>query len=139
MHALALAPPPGLAALDAATSPGGEWRPFASLAVVPRDHNRGGPPQRAPGEPGWMAACYRLTTRVERVSARAALLDLGVCTGSEALAVMRSLLRRLAVMGLRARAGVGPSSALAHLAALTARTAPSCGRGLRRVPSRRTR
>jgi hypothetical protein len=85
--------------------------------------------------------------------------------------VRRSLLRRLAVMGLRARAGVGPSSALAHLAALTARTAPhrathpragacdprgragvaaprardrarpapSCGRGLRRVPLRRTR
>ena len=137
MHALALAPTPALAALDAATSPGDEWRRFALLAVVPRD--RGGPPQRAPGEPGWMAACYRLSTRVEWVSARAALLDLGVCTGSEALAVMRSLLRRLAVMGLRGRAGVGPSSALAHLAALTARPAPSCGRGLRRVPSRRTR
>ena len=136
MHALALAPTP---ALDAATSPGGAWPHFASLAVVPRDHNRGGPPRRAPGEPGWMAACYRLTTRVERVSARAALLDLGVCTDSEALAVMRGLLRRLAVMGLLARAGVGPSSALAHLAALTARPAPSCGRGLRRVPSRRTR
>jgi hypothetical protein len=87
MHALA--PTPVLAALDAATSPGGEWRRFASLAVVPRDDNRGGPPQRAPGKPGWMAACYRLTTRVERVSARAALLDLGVCTGSEALAVRR--------------------------------------------------
>jgi hypothetical protein len=84
MHALAVALTPALAALGAATSPGGEWRHFASLAVVPRDHNRGGPPQRAPGEPGWMAACYRLTTRVERVSARAARLDLGVCTDSEA-------------------------------------------------------
>jgi hypothetical protein len=135
MHALALALTPALAALGAATSPGGEWRHFASLAVVPRDHNRGGPPRRAPGEPGWMAACYHLTTWVERVSARAALLDLGVCTGSEALAVMYNL----AVTGHRARAGVGPSSALAHLAVLTARPAPSCGRGLRRVPSRRTR
>jgi hypothetical protein len=64
MHALALAPTPALAARDAATSPGGEWRRFALLAVVPRDHNRSGPPQRAPGEPGWMAAYFRLTTRV---------------------------------------------------------------------------
>jgi nucleotidyltransferase/DNA polymerase involved in DNA repair len=110
MHALALAP-----ALDAATASDGAWPHLASLAVAPRD--RSGSPRR---EPGWMAACYRLTTRVERVSARAALLDLGVCTDSEALAVMRGLLRRLAVMGLRARAGVGPSSALAQLAALTA-------------------
>jgi hypothetical protein len=75
MHALA--PTPALAALDVATAPGDEWRQFASLAVVPRD--RRGPPRRAPG---WMAACYRLTTWVERVSARSALLDLGVCMDS---------------------------------------------------------
>src|SRR5258706_13690902 len=112
MHALALAPTPALAALDAATSPGGAWPHFASLAVAPRDHNRGGPPRRAPG---WMAACYRLTTRVERVSARAALLDLGVCTDTEALAGMGGPLRRPAVLGPRAPAGVGPSNAIVPL------------------------
>src|SRR5258708_40018418 len=107
MHAFAVALTPALAALDAATSPGGAWPHFASLAVAPRDHNHGGPPRRAPG---WMAACYRLTTRVERVSARAALLDLGVCTDSEALAGGRGPLRRPGVLGLRAPRGGGPNT-----------------------------
>jgi hypothetical protein len=116
MHALPLAP--ALAALDAAALPGGEWPHLASIAVVPRDRggDRGGPPRR---EPGWMAACYRLTTQVERVSARAALLDLGVCTDGEELAVMRGLLRRLAVMGCAPARAWGqaarwPSSPLAR-------------------------
>src|SRR5258708_30813870 len=108
MHALALAPTP---VLDAATSPGGTWPHFASLAVVPRDHNRGGRPQRAPGEPGWKAACCHLTTRVERVSARATLLDLGVRTGREALAVRRILLPPLAFLAARAPRRARPSSA----------------------------
>ncbi len=68
----------------------------------------------------WLAACYRLTARVERVSAWDALLDLGVCGEDEALAATRTLLCWLGELGMDARAGVGPGLALAQLAALTA-------------------
>jgi hypothetical protein len=68
----------------------------------------------------WVAACYRLTPRVERVKAWEALLDLDICDDAEALAAIVGLVARLFAMGLRARAGIGPIGVLAQLARLTA-------------------
>ncbi|MGH2484498.1 MAG: hypothetical protein ACRDHE_00665, partial [Ktedonobacterales bacterium] len=64
----------------------------------------------------WLSACYALTPRVERVSATAALLDLGRCTPAEALAAVRGLLERLRAHGRHAVAGIGPSMTIAQLA-----------------------
>jgi hypothetical protein len=90
--------------------PGTYLRSFAAVFLVARD------------EPGddWLAACARVSAAVERTSAYSALLDLGVCTPAEARGVMRALLHRLIALGLTARAGIGPSLALAQLAALRA-------------------
>lgn len=69
---------------------------------------------------GWLPACYRLTARVERVSSGSALLDLGACTGHEALAALKTLITTLHQNGFGVRAGIGPSLALAQLAASAA-------------------
>lgn len=66
--------------------------------------------------PSWLAACYALTPRVERVSAEGALLDLGYCSPEEALAAMRGLLERFRAHGRHAIAGIGPSMTVAQLA-----------------------
>jgi hypothetical protein len=71
-------------------------------------------------EAGWLAACRRLTPRVEAVPPRRALLDLGTCTLEEARAALEELLGWLACAGVRARAGVAPGLTLAQLAAGTA-------------------
>jgi DNA polymerase IV len=76
------------------------------------------PPLR-PDAP-WLDACYRLTPRVERVSIRCALLDLGSCSHEEARHAVRTLLSWLTEMDLAARAGIGPSLTLAQLAQLAA-------------------
>ena len=68
--------------------------------------------------PPWLAACYALTPRVERVSAEGALLDLGHCALEEALAVMRGLLERFRAHGRHAVAGIGPSMTIAQLVVL---------------------
>lgn len=64
----------------------------------------------------WLATCFRLTPRVERLSPTSAVLDLGPCTEAEATTVVRELLRYLQSHGLRARAGVALSASLAQLA-----------------------
>ena len=89
------------------------WRHLAYVRVE----------QRQNGE--LLDACYRLTARVEQLSARSALLDLGACTDGEALDVIRSLLARLARQGLCARAGLGPDPLLAQLALRAAPPVPS--------------
>ncbi|GAC1450933.1 MAG: hypothetical protein PVSMB4_10320 [Ktedonobacterales bacterium] len=76
------------------------------------------PGTQAPAE--WIATCYRVTPRVERLAASCALLDLGMCAEDEARALLRSLLRHLAWGGVPVRAGIGPSRSLAELAAFRA-------------------
>ncbi len=88
---------------------------LAAISVARRD---GGEAHRG----DWLAACYRVTPRVERLSARDAVLDLGRCTEEEALAAMRSLIAKLARSRVKARTGIGPSLCLAHLVLLTAPT-----------------
>lgn len=73
-----------------------------------------------PDDDRWLAACYRVTGRVERIASHSALLDLGICTGAEALAVTHGLVDYLAGSGLRMRAGIAPTPALAQLAILAA-------------------
>ncbi len=68
----------------------------------------------------WLAHCYAVTDRVERISPTDALLALGLCTEGEAAAVVQGLVTRLTEVGVRARVGVGPSLTLAQLALLTA-------------------
>lgn len=80
---------------------------------------------RGEASAGWLALCYRLTPRVERLSATAVLLDLGVCTDAEASMVVGDLLRRLDGIGIPARVGIAPTAALAQLTLLAA---PSCQR-----------
>lgn len=76
----------------------------------------------------WLTCCYRLTPRVQRLSATDALLDLGTCSGAEAVRVVERLLRRLAGMRLSAQAdiqadiqiGIAPTAALAQMLVLLA-------------------
>ena len=68
----------------------------------------------------WLAACYRVTARVERIARQRALLDLGICARDEALAVMRGLLAHLAATGWHARGGIAPTPLLAQLVVLAA-------------------
>lgn len=76
-------------------------------------------PEQADAE-DWLDACYRLTSRVERVGASGALLDLGACTDEEAHGAVRDLLEWLKAHGGRARAGIGKSATLAQCALLVA-------------------
>ncbi|HEX9411970.1 MAG TPA: hypothetical protein VF916_00570, partial [Ktedonobacterales bacterium] len=98
-----------------------------------------------PGAPiprSWTAICYRLTARVEPLAATAALLDLRPCAEGEAPTLVRGALARLTRMGAPACAGIGPSLAVAQLAAhaaaartpLVCVTAPELPRYLRTVP-----
>jgi len=71
----------------------------------------------------WLAVCYRLTGRLERLGRDVALLDLDVCTDAEAHEAheaLRALLACLRARGIEARAGIGPSGILAQLALLSA-------------------
>ncbi|MGZ6376371.1 MAG: hypothetical protein ACXWPI_16840 [Ktedonobacterales bacterium] len=77
-------------------------------------------PPHDPVWPGWLAPCYQLTPRVQRLSATAALLDLGICIEAEAVSVVAGLLRRLENMSMFARVGIAPTATLAQLALLTA-------------------
>ncbi|HEV2405470.1 MAG TPA: hypothetical protein VGR88_08465, partial [Ktedonobacterales bacterium] len=87
-------------------------RPFMTEIAQPR-----GAARKATGDvAAWLSACYALTPRVERVSADAALLDLGSCTPEEALAAVGGLLDTLHAHGRRAVAGIGPSMTVAQLA-----------------------
>jgi DNA polymerase-4 len=72
------------------------------------------------GEPAddWLAACSRVSAAVERVSARAALLDLGTCADTEAYTLVFDHLQRLSAMHLNAHAGIAHNLALAQLAGL---------------------
>jgi nucleotidyltransferase/DNA polymerase involved in DNA repair len=74
-------------------------------------------PDQIPDE-AWFAACYRLTHRVERISASKALLDLGRCSPEEALVVIQHLLASFAERAYVARVGLAPSGTLAQLAML---------------------
>ena len=67
----------------------------------------------------WLAACYRVTSRVIRLSTTSIALDLGSCTDQEALAVAQGLADRLRLLNLHARIGIGPTLPVAHLATLT--------------------
>ncbi len=103
---------------------------FASLSTgaTPTPHVayvelRGWTPEPAAGEDDevWLAACYWITSRLERVSATRALLDLGSCTDGEATAVAASLLQRLTTLGkerARVRIGIGTNALCAQLALL---------------------
>jgi hypothetical protein len=86
----------------------------------------------APGSAGfaedWLSLCYGLTERVERITTRGALLDLGPCIQDEAVADVGSLLQRLAHIGLQAVAGIGPTYCLAQIATY------SLAKGRRRTP-----
>lgn len=64
----------------------------------------------------WVAACYRLTARVELLAAHSAILDLGTCTVEEARTALQELFAYLIEHGLRIRAGVGPTPVVAQLA-----------------------
>jgi nucleotidyltransferase/DNA polymerase involved in DNA repair len=64
----------------------------------------------------WHEAYYRLTSRVQPITADSALLDLGRCAVVEALSAVQSLLDHLAQHGIEARAGVGPTPVVAQLA-----------------------
>jgi hypothetical protein len=64
----------------------------------------------------WLEACYRLTSRVKRITADSTLLDLGGCTAAEALSLLQSLLAHLAERGIETRAGIGPTPVVAQLA-----------------------
>jgi hypothetical protein len=98
------------------------WQP-----VRPRRAARRAPraDQPAPGEQrSWLAACYWLTPRVERIDAERALLDLGVCTLAEAQEVALGLLRHLDTLDTASagdtRIGLGPSPLLAQCALIAA-------------------
>lgn len=68
----------------------------------------------------WLATCFQLTSRVERLSSSSAVLDLGPCTKAEAMAALHDLLQYLSSHGLRGRAGIAHSATLAQLALLRA-------------------
>jgi nucleotidyltransferase/DNA polymerase involved in DNA repair len=63
----------------------------------------------------WVDACYRLTPRVERVSARSVILDLGLCTAQKAQIALQELLDHLERHGLHTHAGIGPTPVVAQL------------------------
>ena len=130
------------AASSAAPSPPHALQPrpashtFALVCWPPR------PTRRSPAHPAhpvappqeerdsWLAACYRLTPRLERLDATHALLDLGACTLAEARAAVEGLLCHLdtlhapgaprALSSPATRIGLGPSPLLAQLALLAA-------------------
>ena len=100
-----------------------------------------------PGAPipqSWTAICYGLTARVEPLAATAALLDLHPCAQGQAPTLVRDALAQLDQLGAVACAGIGPSLAVAQLAAhaaaaqtpLVCVTAPELPRYLRTVPVR---
>lgn len=114
------------------------WSPHPG----PRSHGHPAHPAHPVAPPeerdSWLAACYRLTPRLERLDATHALLDLGVCTVAEARAAVGSLLCHLDTLhppsvpdthdmldmpsSPATRIGLGPSPLLAQLALLAATT-----------------
>lgn len=96
------------------------WTAFLALASMIEVHGRR-ERERAPwreeaGYETWLPPCYHLATRVQRLDASHAFLDLGHCTADEAHAAAQTLLRRLARRGVTARIGLGPSLTLAQVA-----------------------
>ena len=87
--------------------------PFMAEAAHPRGASGR---TKARDAAAWLAACYALTPRVERVSSDSALLDLGRCTSEEALVALRGLLETLRAHGRLAVAGIAPSMIVAQLA-----------------------
>jgi len=69
-----------------------------------------------PTWPAWLTACYQLTPYLQRFGVNSVLLDLGPCTDAEAVAVMQSLIARLAHQQITLRVAIAPSSILALLA-----------------------
>jgi len=85
-------------------------------------------------EEAWLLVCYRLTERIELVSANTALLDLGICHEDEAHAALRDLQQRLAQQGYVVSIGIGSSCVLAQLALLTAEARPKKQGIIRTIP-----
>lgn len=93
--------------------------PFRAFVQVLAGGDAGGPSTGEEAE--WFAACRQLCARVERTGVDGVILDLGLCTVSEAEAAVRDLLARLSALRWQARAGIGPSSCVAQLACREAR------------------
>jgi nucleotidyltransferase/DNA polymerase involved in DNA repair len=67
----------------------------------------------------WLAAGYRVTPRVARLSLTSAALDLGACTEDEALNLAHQLADRLRWDNVSVRIAIGPTLPVAQLALLT--------------------
>jgi hypothetical protein len=70
------------------------------------------------GDADWLMYCYQLTSRVERLSATAVALDVGISTDGEAQRALCGLMRRLDTLGIATRVGIGPTTMLAQLVLL---------------------
>lgn len=66
--------------------------------------------------PQWLTACYQVTPYLQRFGVHSALLDLGLCTDAEAMAVVQSLITRLASQQINLCTAIAPSGILAQLA-----------------------
>lgn len=69
--------------------------------------------------PRWLTASHQLTPHLQRFGSDCALLDLGPCADNEAVAVVQSLITRLANQAsqrITLRAAIAPSGTLAQLA-----------------------
>lgn len=78
-------------------------------------------PSPGSGEwPVWLVTCHRLTPHLQRFSDDTALLDLGLCTDSEAMAAVQALITRLHLQHVTLRAAIAPSGILAQFALLHA-------------------
>ena len=104
--------------------------PAASATPTPTPHVayvelRGWAPEAGEDDDEtWLTACYRITPRLERVSATRALLDLGNCTDGETETVAALLLQRLTALGdgqSRVRIGIGTNALCAQLALIVPR------------------
>ncbi len=119
--------PPAAQAPDA-------WPHVAFLRMLSptREHT----PQHTAAPDDWLTCCYQFTPQMQRLSATAALLNLGTCTDAEAAQVVDSLLLRLAGMSPSAQTdaqtdasldiqvdvqvGIAPTATLAQMAVLMA-------------------
>jgi nucleotidyltransferase/DNA polymerase involved in DNA repair len=85
--------------------------------------------------PLWLTACYQLTPHLQRFGPDSALLDLGNCTDTEAMAAVQALITRLqSDRSLQSRpvtlqASIGPSGILAQLALLRLLHTPAPAHG----------
>src|SRR5215813_8636672 len=122
--------PPGVRAADTLAREEGHHLAFVRLlpATPPSAYLESSQSAAALGVPGvagptgaiypdWLAACFRLTPRLEKVAADAALLDLGHCTDTEARVAVGGLLDQLRqAHATGAQADVAPSGVVAQLA-----------------------